>query len=60
MKEEMKGYLVLMDRPYYVGIEEDEDTFVAICYENNVASQGKTKQEALKNVKEALELYLEG
>jgi len=33
--------------------------FVAICPVNNVASQGETVEEALKNLKEALELYYE-
>ena len=33
--------------------------FVAKFLELEIASQGKTKQEALKNLKEALDLYLE-
>ncbi len=33
--------------------------YVALCPEFDVASQGKTVEEALKNLKEALELYLE-
>ena len=33
--------------------------FVAKCLEVEVASQGKTKKEALSNLKEALELYFE-
>jgi len=37
-----------------------EDTwFVAKCVEVEVASQGKSKQEALRNVEEALALYFE-
>ncbi len=34
--------------------------FVSKCLEVEVASQGKTKNEALKNLEEALELYFEG
>jgi predicted RNase H-like HicB family nuclease len=33
--------------------------YVALCPEFDVASQGKNVEEALKNLKEALELYLE-
>ena len=38
---------------------EDEPWFVAHCVEVDVASQGLTVDEALANVKEALELYFE-
>ena len=37
----------------------EEGIYVAICPEFDVASQGKSVEEALKNLKEALELYLE-
>lgn len=40
-------------------IQKDDDWFVAKCVENNVASQGKTVEEAMNNLKEALELYYE-
>lgn len=33
--------------------------YVSKCLEVEVASQGRTKKEALKNIKEALELYFE-
>ncbi len=33
--------------------------YVAFCPVNSVASQGKNVEEALKNLKEALELYYE-
>lgn len=33
--------------------------FVALCPEVDVASQGKSIDEALKNLKEAVELYVE-
>jgi predicted RNase H-like HicB family nuclease len=32
---------------------------VALCPEFDIASQGKTVESALKNLKEAIELYLE-
>jgi predicted RNase H-like HicB family nuclease len=37
----------------------EEGIYVAICPEFDVASQGKSVEEALRNLKEALELYLE-
>lgn len=33
--------------------------WIASCLENHVASQGKTKEEAASNIREALELTLE-
>ena len=40
-------------------IRKENDFYVALCPEFDVASQGKNIEEALKNLKEALELYLE-
>jgi len=40
-------------------IHKEEDKFVAQCPEVGTASQGKTIEEAAKNLKEATELYLE-
>ncbi len=40
-------------------IRRDEDMYVAECPEVGTASQGKTIEEAVKNLKEATELYLE-
>jgi len=42
-----------------VVIQKDDDWYVAKCIENSVASQGKTVEEAMINLKEALELYYE-
>ena len=42
-----------------VKIEQEEEWFVAICLENNVASQGKTVNDAVANLKEAIALYYE-
>jgi len=39
--------------------DEQTDWLVAECPELGVASQGKTEAEALANLKEATELYLE-
>lgn len=37
----------------------EEKLYVALCPELDVGSQGKSVEEALANLKEALELYLE-
>ena len=47
-----------MSIKYNVMIQKEEEWYVAKCLDNNVASQGKTIEEVLKNLKEALELYL--
>ena len=40
-------------------VRREEGIYVALCPEFDVASQGKSVEEALRNLKEALELYLE-
>ena len=42
-----------------IRIEKEEDWYVATCFENNIASQGKTVDEAMENLKEAISLYYE-
>ena len=41
-------------------IQKEDDWFVAKCIENNVASQGKTMDEAIINLREAITLYYDG
>lgn len=48
-----------MSLKYNVIIEKEENWYVAKCIDNDIASQGKTVEEALNNLKEAIELYLE-
>jgi predicted RNase H-like HicB family nuclease len=38
-------------------IQKEDNWFVAKCVENNIASQGKTVEEAITNLTEALQLY---
>ena len=40
-------------------IHQEDDLFVASCPEVGSVSQGETMEEALQNLKEATELYLE-
>ena len=44
---------------FTVSVVKEDNWYVASCLENHVASQGKSKDEALINLKEALELYYE-
>jgi predicted RNase H-like HicB family nuclease len=40
-------------------VEREDDGYVALCPELDVASQGGTVEEATGNLKEAVELFLE-
>jgi len=44
---------------FTIAVVKDDNWYVASCLENSVASQGKTIEEALDNLREALELYFE-
>ncbi len=46
-------------RTFTAIIYKEEDIYVAECPEVGTASQGSTIEEALVNLKEATELYLE-
>ncbi|MSR32758.1 MAG: type II toxin-antitoxin system HicB family antitoxin [Gemmataceae bacterium] len=48
-----------MQNQFTAIIEREKDRYVAHCAEIDVASQGKTVEEAVKNLKEALELFFE-
>ena len=49
-----------MNISFNVILTSEPPWYVAICPDNSVASQGRTVEEALANLKEALELYYEG
>jgi len=42
-----------------IKIELEDEWYVATCLENNIASQGKTIDEAMRNIREAIVLYYE-
>jgi len=44
---------------FTVVVSHDDDWYVAKCLENSIASQGKSIEDAIANLREALELYLE-
>ena len=49
-----------MNKNHYTAILEKEgDGYVALCPELDVASQGATVEEAVANLKAAVELFLE-
>jgi predicted RNase H-like HicB family nuclease len=49
-----------MKRGFTASVWQEDDWFVAQCLEVDVASQGDTEEEALANLREALELHFEG
>jgi predicted RNase H-like HicB family nuclease len=48
-----------MLQTYTARVWKEDDLFIAQCAEIDVASHGNSEPEALKNLREALELYLE-
>ncbi|MFW6015431.1 MAG: type II toxin-antitoxin system HicB family antitoxin [bacterium] len=48
-----------MSLKFTVFVQKEDDWYVAKCLENNISSQGKTIEEALANLKEAVELFYE-
>jgi len=48
-----------MNKLFTIAIQKEADWFVAKCIENSVASQGKTMDEAIDNLREAVALYYE-
>lgn len=48
-----------MKRHFTASVWQEDDWFVAQCLEVDVASQGESEEDALANLKEALELYFE-
>ncbi len=48
-----------MEQKFSAVITKEGKWFVSYCPELGVSSQGKTRESALKNLKEAVELYLE-
>jgi predicted RNase H-like HicB family nuclease len=50
---------VEMKRPFAATVWREGNWYVSQCLEVDVASQGATEEEALANLKEALELHFE-
>ena len=48
-----------MKRPFTATVWREGNWYVSQCREVDIASQGETEEEALANLKEALELHFE-
>jgi predicted RNase H-like HicB family nuclease len=48
-----------MKADFTVSVWQEDDLFIAQCLDVDVASQGRTEEEALANLREALELHFE-
>ena len=48
-----------MTRRFTAIIEREDDSYVALCPELDIASQGDTVSEARSNLAEAIELFME-
>ncbi|MDA1315401.1 MAG: type II toxin-antitoxin system HicB family antitoxin [Acidobacteria bacterium] len=48
-----------MKRPFAARVWREGDWYVSQCLDIDIASQGATEQEALRNLNEALELHFE-
>lgn len=49
----------MMSVKFTVVIQKEGNWYVAKCLENNVTSQGKTIEESMENLSEAISLYYE-
>ena len=47
------------DRLFTAIIEREDDTYVALCPELDIASQGGSIEDALSNLREAVDLFFE-
>ncbi len=50
---------MVMKRPFTATVWREGNWYVSQCLEVDVASQGESEEEALNNLKEALELHFE-
>jgi predicted RNase H-like HicB family nuclease len=50
---------MVMKRPFSASVWREGSWYVSQCLEVDVASQGESEEEALANLKEALELHFE-
>jgi len=48
-----------MERTFTASVGREESWFVAQCVEVDVASQGESEEQALANLREALELHFD-
>jgi predicted RNase H-like HicB family nuclease len=53
------GLAKVFDLQFSAVITKEEKFYVALCPELDIASQGESIEEAIRNLKEAISLYLE-
>lgn len=56
---DFEKFPMMKKRSLAIAVWQEEDFFVARCLQNNISSFGKTQDEAMKNIQEALDLYFE-
>lgn len=52
-------YIKYMKQLFHASIWQEDKWFIAQCLEIDIASQGLSKEDAIINLREALELYFE-
>lgn len=55
----IEGSQTMKTRTFTASISQEGELFVAQCLEIDVAGQGKSGDEAIKNLREALKLYFD-
>ena len=55
----IEGSQTMKTQTFTASISQEGEMFIAQCLEIDVASQGKSEDDAVANLKEALELYFE-
>ena len=50
---------IKVTRSFKASVWLEDDWYIAQCLEIDIASQGTTKEEAIRNLREALELHFE-
>ena len=55
----MKIFNMKQTQKFSAIVHKENDWYVSWCLDIDIASQGKTVEEAVANLKEAVELYLE-
>jgi predicted RNase H-like HicB family nuclease len=53
------GIMKQLKRPFSATVWREGDWYVSQCLDVDIASQGRTEEEALENLKEALALHFE-
>ena len=59
VNEEVTGVSAMSVKTFTAVVHQEDDLYVAECPEVGTVSQGRTVEEAVANLKEATELYLE-